>query len=91
MNEENEWSQAADADTLQGAIEGVMREDILEAFIHLKIGRTPGPSEVYAKMILASGDVGIRVLMELCQRTQDGKWTPADWATSAAIPIFKGE
>ena len=34
--------------------------------MHLKNGMAPWPSEVYAEMILASGDVGIRVLMELC-------------------------
>ena len=42
-------------------------------------------------MILASGDVGIRVLMEVCQRILDGKGMPEDWATSVAIPIFKGK
>ena len=42
-------------------------------------------------MILASGDVGIRVLMELCQKMLDGKRMPEDWATSVEIPIFTGK
>ena len=42
-------------------------------------------------MIPANGDVGIRVLMELCQSILDGKGMPDDWATSVAIPIFKGK
>ena len=42
-------------------------------------------------MILASGDVGNIVLMELCQRVLDEKGLSADWATSAAIHIFKGK
>ena len=42
-------------------------------------------------MILASEDVGIRVLMELCHRIVDGKGMPDDWATSVAIHIFKGK
>ena len=37
------------------------------------IGEAPGPSEVDAELILASGDVGIRVLMDLCQRILDGE------------------
>ena len=41
-------------------------------------------------MILASGDRS-KVYMELCQRILDGKGMPADWATSVAIPIFKGK
>ena len=33
--------------------------------------KVPGPTEVYVEMILASGDVGIRALMEHCQRILD--------------------
>ena len=89
MNEENELDQIAD--TVEGPIKRVMLEEITEAFKHLKIGKAPGPSEVYAKMILASEDDEIRVLMEVCQRILDAKGIPADWATSVAIPISKGK
>ena len=41
-------------------------------------------------MILANGYVGIRVLMELCQRIQDEKGMPAEWPTTVVIPISKG-
>ena len=87
MNEENKWDQIADADAVEGPIERVLREEIMEAFKYLMIGKAPGPTEVYAKM-MASRDVGIRVLMELCQRILDGKGMPEDWATSVAMPIF---
>ena len=73
MKEENELNRIADADTVLGPIEGVLREEIMEVFKHLKIGKPPRPSVFYAKVILASGDVGIRVLMGLCQRILDGK------------------
>ena len=63
----------------------------MEAFHHLKIGKASGPSEVYAEMILASGDIGIIELMESCHNIQDGKGMPANWATSVAISIFKGK
>ena len=33
----------------------------------------PGPSEVYARMIMAIGDIGISVLIKLCQRILGGK------------------
>ena len=42
-------------------------------------------------MTLASGDVGIGVLMEHCHGILDGKAIPEDWATSVAIPIFNGK
>ena len=51
----------------------------------------PGPTEVYQKMTLASGDDGIRLLMELCHRILDEEVMPEVWATSVAIPIFKGK
>ena len=68
-----------------------MREEIMEPFKHLQIGKTPGPSDVYAEMIVASGAIEIRVLLELCQRILNGKGVPADWATSDSIPISIGK
>ena len=68
-----------------------MREEIMEAFKYLKIGKAPGPKQVYTEMILASGDVGIRALVEHYHRILDGKGMAEDWATSVAIPIFKGK
>ena len=54
----------------------------------MKIGKVSGPTEVYAEMSLDTGDVGIRVLMELCHGILDQNGMPKDWATSVAIPIF---
>ena len=45
--------------------------EIMETFKHLNIGKAPGPTNVYAETILAGGDHGIRVLMELYQRVLD--------------------
>ena len=41
----------------------MMRKKIIEAFKHLKIGKAPRQTEAYARMILASGDFGTRVLV----------------------------
>ena len=56
-NEENEWDQIADADTVEGPIVIVTSEEIVEAFKHLKIGKAPWPSEFYAEVTLATGEV----------------------------------
>ena len=79
------------ANTVDRPIENVMREEIMETFKYLKIEKASGPTEVYAEMISASGNVGIRVLMEFCHRILDEKGMPKDWATSVAIPIFNGK
>ena len=89
MNEEHELDQIADADAVDGPIERVMREEIMEEFKYLTIGKVPGPTEVYTEMILACGDVGITVLIELCHRILDRKGMPDDWSTSVVIPIFE--
>lgn len=43
------------------------------------------------EMIDASGETGISVVAELCQRVLDGEGIPEEWKTSIAIPIFKGK
>ena len=42
-------------------------------------------------MISASGEVGVSVMMELCQSILDGKGMPDEQQTSVLIPIFKGK
>ena len=91
MNEENEWDQIADVYTVEGPIKRVMREELMEAFKYLKIEKASGPAKVYTEMILASGDVRIRVLMEPYHGILDEKGMAEDWTTSVAIPIFKGK
>ena len=56
----------------------MLREEIIEALEHSKIGKDRGPSEVYAEIILAIGDNEIRVLMESCQKILDEKGMLAD-------------
>ena len=73
MNEENKWDQIADADAVEGSIESAMKGEIMEMLKHLKIAWVPRPTEINAEMIIASGDVGIRVLFEICLRILDGK------------------
>ena len=54
-------------------------------------GRATGPSEVSAEMIVASGEIGIGMIVELCQGVLDGRGMPDDWALSVVVPIFKGK
>ena len=44
---------------------------------------------VSAEMIAASGEIGIGVMVELCQGVLDGRVMPDDWALSVEVPIFK--
>ena len=40
-------------------------------------------------MISASGEVGVSVMVELCQRVLDGKEMLNQWQKSVLVPIFK--
>ena len=74
---------------VEGPIEGVTDEEVMEAMNKMKLGKAAGPSEVNMDMILASGKFGIGVIKKLCQRVLDGKGMPEEWKTSVVIPIFK--
>ena len=55
----------------------------------MKPGKATGPSELCAEMISASGEVGVSVMVELCQCVLDGKGMPDERQTSVLVPIFK--
>ena len=57
----------------------------------MKPRKAAGPSEVCAEMISVSGEVGVSVMVELCQRVLDGKGMSDEWQTSVLVPIFKGK
>ena len=42
-------------------------------------------------MIVASGEIGIGVMVELCQGVLDGRGMPDDWVLSVVVSIFKGK
>ena len=54
-------------------MEKVTRNEFVEAMQNMKSGKATGPSEVSVEMIVASGEIGVKVMMELCQRVLDGR------------------
>ena len=91
MNEENEWDQIVEAKVVEGPVDRVSRDEVVKALEEMKVGKAAGPSEVCLEMLIASGDLGIKVMVELCQRVLDGNGMPPEWATSVVVPIFKGK
>ena len=57
----------------------------------MKPRKGAGPFEVCAKMISASEEVGVSVIVELCQSVLDGNGMPNGWQTSVLAPIFEGK
>ena len=87
----NEWDHMAETDVVKGPVEKVTRNEIAEAMQKVKSGKATGPSEVSVEMIVASGEIGVKVMMELCQRVLDGRGMPDEWKTSVIVLIFKGK
>ena len=91
MNVENEWDQMVEADLVEGPVEEVTDEELMEAMKKMKLGKAAGPSEVNMDMIIASGKFGVGVIKKLCQKALDGKGMPKEWKTSAVVSVFNGE
>ena len=91
MNEENEWDQKLKAELVEGPAERVIREEVVKAIREIKVGKTAEPSEVSAEMIAVSGEIGIGVMVELCQAMLNRRGMPADWELSVVVPILKGK
>ena len=72
-------------------MEKVARNKIVEAMQKMKSGKATGPSQLSVEMIDASGEIGVKVMMKLCQGVLDGRGMPDEWKTSVIVPIFKGK
>ena len=87
LNVENELGQMAEADMVEGPVEGVTYEKEMNK---IKLGKAAGPSKVNMDMIMASGKIGV-IIKKLCQRILDGEDMPEERKTNVVVPTFKGK
>ena len=80
-----------EADLEEGPGERVSQEEVVKATGGMKAGKAAGPSEVSVEMIAASGEIGIGVMVELCQVVLYGRGMPDEWALSVVVLTFKGK
>ena len=76
MNKENKWGHTVKSDVVEGSVEKVARNEIVEAMQKVKSGKATEPSAVSVVMIAASDKIGVKVMMELCQRVLDNGGRP---------------
>ena len=67
-----------EADMVEGPVEGVTDEEVMEAMSKMKLGKAAGPSEVNMDMIIASGMFGVGVMKKLRQRVLGGEGMPEE-------------
>ena len=65
-NGENEWDQNVEADLVEGPVERVSREELVKVMGEMKAGKAAGPSKISVEIIVASREIGIGVVVELC-------------------------
>ena len=80
-----------ETDVIEGLVEKVACNEIVEAMQKMKSAKATGPSRVSVEMIVASGEIGVKVMMELCQCALDGRGMPDERKTCVLVPIFKGK
>ena len=80
-----------ETDEIEGPVKNVACNEIVEAMQKMKSGTATELSEVSVEMVVASGEIGVKVMMELCQHVLDGRGMPDEWKTSLVVPIFQGK
>ena len=60
MNGENDWDYNVEGDAVEGPVVCVSREEMVQVLSEGKTGKAPGPSEVSAELIGASGENGFK-------------------------------
>ena len=67
-----------ETDVVEGPVEKVARNKIVEAMQNMKSGKATGPSEVSVEMIVTSSKIGLKLMMELCLQLLDGREMPGE-------------
>ena len=62
----------AEADMVEGPVEGVTYEEVMKATNKMKLAKAAGPSKVNMDMIISSGKFVVTI-KKLCQRILDGE------------------
>ena len=91
MIKENDLDNVTAVGIVERPNKNVTREEMAITIKMLKRGKAAALFVVCAEMISASREVGVSVMVELCQLMLDGKGMPDECQTSVLVPIFRGK
>ena len=59
-HDENEWDHTVETDLVEGPVEKVAHNEIVEAIQSMKSGKATGPSEVSVEMVVEVVKLGLK-------------------------------
>ena len=77
-----------ESDVIEEQVGKVTHKEIVKAMQKMKSGKAIEPSKISVEMGVASGKIGIKVMIELCQCALDGRGMPDEWKTSVIVPVL---
>ena len=91
LNEENAWDGIIPDVINDGEVGEITPEEVKVALRQMKSGKACGISGVSTEMLVHSGEVGIEVLTDICNKILNGSRLPCDWTRSILVPLYKGK
>ena len=71
INEENRWYPRVETDIRDGPVERLTRKEIVEAMQKIKSEKAAGLSGITVGTIMASGEIGTKVMKDRCLHVLD--------------------
>ena len=67
----------------------LLKEEISSAIRKLSDGKAPGYDNITAEELKATGDTGVEILQQLCNKIWKNEAFPDDWGKAIITPIYK--
>jgi len=91
LNEENDWNGNVEVGEVDGGVEEITHEEITSALKQMKLGKACGISDVCTEFMVHSGQVGVGVMKDICNKIPGGGSMPEEWKNSVLVPLYKGK
>ena len=91
MNDENEWDYRISAGVKEWPAYSNRIGEVAAALKNMKRHKAKGLSGPVAEMIKATGDIGTRWILDLCNGVVKEGCIPEDWNSSVALPNYKAK
>ncbi|GFR99752.1 RNA-directed DNA polymerase from mobile element jockey-like [Elysia marginata] len=89
LNKENQRDELEDIPPVEGPIEELTRNEIIDAIKAMKKGKAAGCSGVSPDMIKVLEESGVDIMVDIIGTVWEEEEMPEDWKQSEIVPIYK--